>query len=171
MPTTRRSALLLAVLSLSACASFEERLAGWEQDSRAAGRPVLVYGADTTGSSLNLTLANTGSQAITGLTVTLEPYAAGKPFGPAGGHAFDLGSALPPAGITAGAPFTTRWDTGALGADCMRIGGLSLGFADGSSSVIGADKIDDYLAPVINKHCTVAPVSAPSSSYGSGKSY
>lgn len=163
--------VLAALMALTACASFEERLAGWEQDSRAAGRPVLVYGANTVGSSLDLSLANTGSQAIIGLTVTLEPYANGKSFGPVGGHAFNLGAALPPGGISAGASFTTRWDTGALGADCMRISALKLGFTDGSSSVIGADMVDDYLAPVINKHCTAAPASAPSSGYGGGKSY
>lgn len=171
MRTRYLSALILAALTLTACASFEERLAGWEQDSRAAGRPVLVYGADTQGSALNLSLSNTGSQAITGLVVTLEPYANGKPFG-TGGHPFDLGAALPPGGVAATAHFSTRWDTGALGADCLRITGVKLGFADGSGADIGAGKVDDYLAPVINKHCTAAPVSAPSGyGGGSGRTY
>ncbi len=171
MHSIRLSSLFLVAFALSACASFEERLAGWEQDSHAAGRPVLVYAADTRGSVLGLSLANTGSQAITGLTVSLQPYANGKPFGPDGGHAYDLGAALPPGGIAAAAHFSTTWDTGALGADCMRVVGVKLGFADGSAADVGAGKVDDYLAPVINKHCIAAPVAAPSSGYGSGKSY
>lgn len=172
MHTARLSILLsLTAVVLTACASFEERLAGWEQDSHAAGRPVLVYAAGNQGSILDLSLSNTGSQAITGLSVTLQPYANGKPFGPDGGHAYDLGAALPPGGIAAAAHFSTRWDTGALGADCMRVTGVKLRFADGSGAEVDADKIDDYLAPVINKHCTAAPAAAPSSGYGGGKSY
>ena len=171
MHATRLSTLLLTAVALSACASFEERLAGWEQDSHAAGRPVLVYAVDTQGSALGLSLSNTGSQAITGLSVSLQPYSNGKPFGPDGGHAYDLDAALPPGGIAAATHFSTRWDTGALGVDCMRVVDVKLGFVDGSSTDVGAAKIDDYLAPVINKHCTAAPVSAPSSGYGGGKSY
>ena len=163
--------LSLTALALGACASFEERLAGWEQDSHAAGRAVLVYAAESQGSVLGLALSNTGSQAITALSVTLQPYANGKPFGPDGGHAYDLGAVLPPGGVAGSAHFSTRWDTGATGADCMRVMGVKLGFADGSAADIGAGDIDGYLAPVINKHCTAAPVSAPSSVYGGGKNY
>lgn len=162
--------LSLVALALTACASFEERLAGWEQGSHAAGRPVLVYAADTQGSALSLSLSNTGSQAITGLTVTLEPYANGKSFG-SGGHAFNLGAALPPGGVAAGAHFSTRWDAGALGADCLRITGIKLGFIDGAGTDIGADNVDDYMAPVINKRCTAAPPASSPTDYGGGKSY
>lgn len=159
-----RLPLLAVLLSLAACASFEERLAGWEQDSRTAGRPVLVYGVESSAPTAGLALANTGTKAVTGLSVTLRPYAKGSPAGNA--QAFDLSSALSAGGIAPGAAFNARWNTDLRSVDCFRVSGLALSFADGSNASIGEKDMDDYFAPVVNKHCTrAAAYAAPSGGY------
>ena len=160
--------VLIAVVAsaIAACASFEERLAGWKQDSGAAGRPVLVYGLDAAAPVAGIALANTGQKTITGLTVTLVAYSRGTVSGQDGGEAFDITSALPAGGIAPGAAFNARWNTDLRSADCYRASALVLSFGDGSRVSIGAKDIDDYLAPVVNKHCTRSSTSAaPSSGY------
>ena len=159
-----RLPLIAALVSLAACASLEERLAGWKQDSRAAGRPVLVYGVESSAPTAGLALANTGTKPVTGVSVTLRPYAKGNPAGDA--QAFDLGSALPTGGIAPDKDFSARWNTDLRSADCFRVSGLSLSFADGSNASIAEKDMDDYLAPIVNKHCARAPAyAAPSGGY------
>lgn len=108
-------------------------------------------------STVSAGIVNTGTQAISDVKLKMEYYSEGRLVYAADGTpievVYDMAGAMPPGGIPVSKALGTGWNiVGAL-ATCLRITGINIDFADGSSKTIIGDELDLYMTPAVNKHC------------------
>lgn len=144
---------LSLLLPLAGCASDAERLADWEQHSRAAGLAVLIYDVRGAPPKIGVGFANTGDQPITGISLHFKSYLGNPPVPGDAGWVYDISSALPAGGVAPGATLGVVWDTGLMHMGCMRIAGMRITLADGSEVKAEGDQMSAYLAPPVNGQC------------------
>jgi hypothetical protein len=158
-------ALSAFALLLCACQTPEERLLGWINDSRAAGRPLLIFvvRADPAinrpnyTSTASVALVNTGTQPLTNIRLRMQPYAGGKPRPGSADHPseteYDMASTIPAGGIPVSNAMSAAWNMGDPLADCLRISEIDITLADGSMRTITGSDLDLYQTPAVNRHC------------------
>lgn len=164
----KQYALLMTLLlsSLSACQTPAQRLAGWIEDSRAAGRSLLIIELRTNPSfsqvpgKAGITLVNTGTRTITGLKLTMRSYRTARVLQGPGGKPvdviYDLAGAIPPEGMAASQGMTADWNIAGDGTDCLRVIRIEIGFQDKTVATLTDDAVDQFLTPDIDRHCAAA---------------
>lgn len=161
----RQYALLIILMlsSLCACQTAEQRLAGWIEDSRAAGRPLLIIELRINPSysqvpgKASIALVNTGTRTITGLKLTMRSYKSARVLQGPGGKPvetnYDLAGAIPPEGMTISQGLTASWNIAGDGTDCLRVIRIDIGFQDKTGMAVTGDEVDQFLTPDIDRHC------------------
>jgi hypothetical protein len=154
-------------LTLAGCVgTLQERVKGWIKDSHDAGRSILIFVvntqtldySETAGYQMKVTVgfANTGSQDIIGMSLSMDAYLLGKPVMAGSAplrESFTFNSVIPAGAIQGLAAEAGQWNAANPSMDCARITEMDLSFADGSNLRLSGDSLDNYLASSVNKKC------------------